>query len=64
MKNTTKQQTLGVVRHVLTAGGGYAVGKGYIDESIAMELVGVITTVVGIVWSWLSPEKKQDQRYY
>lgn len=49
---------LGQIRHVLTAVGGYAVGRGYIDEQTATMLAGVGATVIGALWSWFAPEKK------
>ena len=46
-----KEKTLGIVRHVLTFGGGYAVAKGIIDEGTMIELVGAIITIAGAIWS-------------
>lgn len=54
-----KKKILGIVRHILTAGGGYLVGQGLIDESQAIEIVGALMTIAGLVWSWKSPEKKE-----
>ena len=31
--NIGKEQALGVLRHVLTLGGGYAAGRGFLDEA-------------------------------
>lgn len=52
-KETTmnKQQTLGILRHVLTFGGGFAVAKGYGSEAVVSELIGGILSVIGAVWS-------------
>ena len=52
-----KEQVLGVVRHVLTFGGGFVVAKGWIDESMLPELIGAIVTVVGAVWSIVAKNK-------
>jgi hypothetical protein len=51
----------GLLRHILTFLGGYLVTAGVIDESILMEVVGAITTIVGFVWSFFSKDKKEDK---
>jgi len=48
----TGEQIAGIVRHVLTFGGGIAVGKGWIDEVTMTAVVGGVVTIVGAVWSW------------
>ncbi len=48
----------GIIRHILTAGAGWLIGKGYVDESTAMEIVGGILGIVGVAWSYFAPEKK------
>ena len=58
-----KEQVLGIVRHVLTLGGGYAVGRGIVDEAVSLELVGTITSFIGIIWSIYSPDKKIGKGY-
>lgn len=57
MENLSKEQFLGIVRHVLTFVGGFLVMKGIIDESIVTELSGAITTLVGGVWSIINKIK-------
>jgi len=52
-----KEQVLGVVRHILTFGGGIVVGKGILDEATMTAVVGAIITLGGAVWSMLAPEK-------
>lgn len=47
-----KEQILGIVRHVLTVVGGALVAKGFIDESVLLEGVGLITSIIGFVWSF------------
>lgn len=49
----TKEQVLGVIRHVLTFVGGVLVAKGLIDEATSTEIVGGIITVAGGIWSVL-----------
>lgn len=48
----------GLIRHVLTFGGGILVSKGLVDETTMLELVGGATTLLGFLWSFLAPEKK------
>lgn len=52
------ETVLGLIRHALTFGGGFLVAKGYLDEASVGELVGAVTTVIGIVWSGLSKSDK------
>lgn len=42
---------LGLIRHLLTMGGGALVTKGYLDESALPEIVGAILTLIGAAWS-------------
>lgn len=46
-----KDSVLGLLRHLLTFGGGILISKGILDEGTALELVGGIVTVVGGAWS-------------
>jgi len=48
---------LGLVRHVLTFGGGFLVAKGIIPEGMVDEVIGAVMTLIGIVWSASAPEK-------
>lgn len=52
-----KQSILGIVRHVLTFGGGYIAAKGLIDQSMANEAVGAIVTLITISWSVMDKKK-------
>lgn len=52
-----KDRVFGLVRHVLTFGGGYAVAQGWLDEETMTALVGALITVGGAVWSFMAPEK-------
>lgn len=45
---------LGLVRHLLTFGGGFLVAKGYVDETTLSEIIGAVITIVGGVWSALA----------
>ena len=57
----SNKQWLGLIRHLLTAVGGYLVAKGWIDESTVSELVGAVLTIIGTVWSARAPEKKDPE---
>jgi hypothetical protein len=46
-----QDQILGIVRHVLTFGGGYLVAKGIVDEATMLNVVGAAVTIIGAVWS-------------
>lgn len=46
-----KEAILGVVRHILTAAGGYLVAKGQVDAEVVAQAVGAIVTLVGLAWS-------------
>lgn len=51
------EEVKGLVRHLLTFGGGVLVSMGYMDNATAAQLVGAVSTIVGIIWSYL--DKKQ-----
>ena len=55
-----KNKILGIIRHVLTTAGGWAVGQGYVDADLMLEIVGGVAAIVGVAWSYFSPEKKTD----
>lgn len=46
-----KEKVLGLVRHGLTFIGGLAVAKGLLDESLAVEVIGGLMTLIGSIWS-------------
>jgi hypothetical protein len=52
-----KEQILGIVRHALTAIGGSAVILGYYDESTVTQIIGVLMTAIGFVWSVVDKNK-------
>lgn len=49
-----KEQVLGIVRHILTFGGGILIAKGIIDETLSQELIGATMTLIGTIWSVIS----------
>ena len=55
----TRERILGLIRHVLTFGGGYLVAQGKIDDAGMQEGIAAIITLAGIIWSAMAPEKKQ-----
>ena len=46
-----KDTILGIVRHLLTFGGGYLVAKGIFDQAALDAVVPALLTVIGVVWS-------------
>lgn len=53
----TKEQSLGMVRHVLTLAGGWWIAKGAIDENTMTQLIGAAMTIIGFVWSYTDKKK-------
>jgi len=53
-----KLSVLGVLRHILTFGGGLLVTNGIADEGTVQEIVGASITIIGFLWSVFAPEKK------
>ena len=47
----SKEQILGVLRHILTFAGGILVFRGVLDESMLQELIGGVITLSGTIWS-------------
>lgn len=54
MKKLTKEQWLGILRHTLTFAGGIGVTVGYIDATVVTEVIGLTTSLVGVIWSVLT----------
>lgn len=52
-----KEQILSIVRHSLTFLGGIIVMKGLIDETMVTEIIGTITTLLGLVWGVVEKTK-------
>jgi hypothetical protein len=53
----TQQQVLGIIRHILTFGGGILVTKGLLDEGMVSEISGAVITLIGAVWSIIEKSK-------
>jgi hypothetical protein len=47
----------GLLRHLLTFGGGFAVAKGWFDEATMNSLVAALLTIVGVGWSVIAKRK-------
>lgn len=47
----SKEAVMGVVRHIMTAGGGYFVGQGLLTQDALMQIVAGVVTLVGVLWS-------------
>lgn len=47
----------GVIRHILTFGGGYVVAKGWADDATVQTAVAGVVAIGGVIWSALA--KKQ-----
>ncbi|MCA3634255.1 MAG: hypothetical protein INF18_00870 [Methylobacterium sp.] len=47
-------KALGVVRALLAAGAGYLVGKGYLDQGTADQVVGALIIIGTAAWSVIS----------
>jgi hypothetical protein len=56
-----KDQVLGIVRHLLTFGGGFLAAKGIADTALVGELIGATVTIVGGIWSILAKRKSDGQ---
>jgi len=56
----TKDQTFGVARHILTTLGGSIVAKGWIDESMMVEAVGLLIGIMGFIWSFAAKKESQS----
>jgi len=61
MENNNKKDSIlnGVIRHILTAGGGALVARGLVAQTDVEALVGAVITIIGVVWSALA--KKKDE---
>jgi hypothetical protein len=51
MKKLSKEQILGIIRHLLTIIGGVLIAKGYTEEDVVGEAIGGVMSLVGVIWS-------------
>ena len=56
---TDTQDTVlnGIVRHILTAGGGVLVSKGVITDGMLEVAIGAVVALAGVIWSALAKDK-------
>jgi hypothetical protein len=57
MFGLTKDQFLGIFRHLITFAGGVLVARGRLEPAAVESIVGALVTIVGVFFSMLSPEK-------
>lgn len=53
----TWEMMAGLLRHLLTFGGGFVVAKGWIDEASMTAVVGAVVTIGGAVWSMMAKRR-------
>jgi len=53
----TRDQILGLIRHIITFVGGVLVARGKIDVSQIETIAGIVTTIAGFLFSMMAPEK-------
>ena len=53
----SKEAILGIVRHILTFGGGFVAERGLASGEEVTTAVAALVTLVGIVWSVLNKKK-------
>jgi hypothetical protein len=46
-----QEKVLGIIRHILTFGGGFLVAKGLVDLASLDSIIGAIVTLTGSIWS-------------
>jgi hypothetical protein len=61
-KLTKTQDTVlnGIIRHILTAGGGILVSKGVLTDGGLEVAVGALIAIAGVIWSALAKEKAAE----
>jgi hypothetical protein len=47
----TREQVLGIIRHVLTFAGGIVLAKGLVDQGTLDAIIGSAITLTGAIWS-------------
>ena len=52
-----KQAILGIVRHILTFGGGVMTQKGLASGEEVTTGISAVVTLIGVIWSVLSKKK-------
>lgn len=55
------EQIAGIVRAVISAVGGYLIGKGIVDAATVTAVAGAAATIAAAVWSVYSKKKPEPQ---
>ena len=54
-----KAKLFGIIRHALTILGGAVVAKGYLEDAMVEEIIGIVISGAGVIWSIIDKNKKQ-----
>ena len=46
-----QEQVMGIIRHALSAVGGFATYKGWVDAQESEQLIGILLLIVATLWS-------------
>jgi len=46
-----QEQIMGIIRHALSAIGGFVVLKGHMSEAEIQQLLGILMTLIAVAWS-------------
>lgn len=55
-----KEEVMGLVRHILSAGGSLLLANGVVEESLMAEISGAVIALVALGWSVF--DKKQARK--
>ncbi|QDP60569.1 MAG: hypothetical protein Unbinned338contig1000_62 [Prokaryotic dsDNA virus sp.] len=58
----TREEILGIARHILTTAGGALASRGIIDSTETELIVGAIITVAGVAWSIIAKRRSPSLR--
>ena len=61
MNQGVMQSVLGVIRHVLTAFGGYFTANGLVSQSDLDLAIGAVVTLAGVAWSVFHKFNQKEQ---
>lgn len=53
----TKEQIEGIVRHILTFGGGFLIAAGYLDAETWATVTGAVVSLAGAIWSYVAKQR-------
>ena len=60
MEKTKDTVLNGILRHVLTAGGGALVTRGVVTSGELEMVVGAIINIAGVIWSAMAKKQKDE----